>query len=112
SSSRRRQRSCTCGGGPSANLAGGPAATTIAAIWRSTGNTSHAGRRSWHSGCGPGAAASDNIHHRPVRIAIDARKLHDYGIGTHVRNLVYWLSKQDDPTTTYVLLCRREDAEF
>ena len=24
----------------------------------------------------------------PVRIAIDARKLHDYGIGTYVRNLV------------------------
>jgi glycosyltransferase involved in cell wall biosynthesis len=46
-----------------------------------------------------------------VRIAIDARKLHDYGIGTYVRNLVYWLSKIDD-RHTYVLLCRPDDVEF
>ena len=44
-----------------------------------------------------------------VRIAIDARKLHDYGIGTYVRNLVGALARQDD-TTEYVLLCRSEDA--
>jgi glycosyltransferase involved in cell wall biosynthesis len=46
-----------------------------------------------------------------VRIAIDARKLHDYGIGTYVRNLVYYLSKLDDDHE-YVLLCRPDDMEF
>lgn len=46
-----------------------------------------------------------------MRIAIDARKLHDYGIGTYVRNLVHWLSKLDDDNV-YVLLCRREDVDF
>jgi glycosyltransferase involved in cell wall biosynthesis len=46
-----------------------------------------------------------------LRIAIDARKLHDHGIGTYVRNLVRELSRQahDDE---YVLLCRPGDAEF
>jgi glycosyltransferase involved in cell wall biosynthesis len=46
-----------------------------------------------------------------VRIAIDARKLHDYGIGTYVRNLVGALARQrgDD---TYVLLCRPADEAF
>jgi glycosyltransferase involved in cell wall biosynthesis len=46
-----------------------------------------------------------------VRIAIDTRKLHDYGIGTYVRNLVRELARQqfDD---AYVLLCRPEDATF
>jgi glycosyltransferase involved in cell wall biosynthesis len=46
-----------------------------------------------------------------MRIAIDARKLHDYGIGTYVRNLVRELAQQDG-ADTYVLICRREDAEF
>lgn len=46
-----------------------------------------------------------------MRIAIDARKLHDYGIGTYVRNLVHWLSRFDDDDQ-YLLLCRREDAEW
>lgn len=46
-----------------------------------------------------------------MRIAIDARKLHDYGIGTYVRNLVSWLSKIDDEHT-YVLICRPDDADF
>lgn len=46
-----------------------------------------------------------------MRIAIDARKLHDYGIGTYVRNLVLWLSKLDD-AHQYVLLCRPDDADF
>ncbi|MEO7192684.1 MAG: glycosyltransferase family 1 protein [Vicinamibacterales bacterium] len=46
-----------------------------------------------------------------MRIAIDARKLHDYGIGTYVRNLVHWLSRQDGDHQ-YVLLCRRDDVEF
>ena len=45
-----------------------------------------------------------------MRVAIDARKLHDYGIGTYVRNLVHELARQphDDQ---YVLLCRREDVD-
>jgi glycosyltransferase involved in cell wall biosynthesis len=43
-----------------------------------------------------------------LRIAIDARKLRDYGIGTYVRNLLRYLSRIDR-TTEYVLLCRSED---
>lgn len=43
-----------------------------------------------------------------MRIAIDARKLHDYGIGTYVRNLVRELGRQADPHE-YVLICRPED---
>jgi glycosyltransferase involved in cell wall biosynthesis len=43
-----------------------------------------------------------------VRIAIDARKLHDYGIGTYVRNLIRQLARQDQ-TTEYVLLCHPDD---
>ena len=43
-----------------------------------------------------------------MRIAIDARKLRDYGIGTYVRNLLRHLSRIDS-TTEYVLLCRAED---
>jgi glycosyltransferase involved in cell wall biosynthesis len=46
-----------------------------------------------------------------VRIAIDLRKLHDYGIGTYVRNLVTELARQDDDAR-YVLLCRPDDCEF
>jgi glycosyltransferase involved in cell wall biosynthesis len=45
-----------------------------------------------------------------VRIAIDARKLHDYGIGTYVRNLVHWLARAHDDHE-YLLICQREDAE-
>jgi glycosyltransferase involved in cell wall biosynthesis len=45
-----------------------------------------------------------------VRIAIDARKLHDYGIGTYVRNLVHWLSRLDDDWT-YLLICHPDDVE-
>jgi glycosyltransferase involved in cell wall biosynthesis len=43
-----------------------------------------------------------------VRIAIDARKLRDYGIGTYVRNLLRHLSRIDQ-ATEYVLLCREQD---
>jgi hypothetical protein len=43
-----------------------------------------------------------------LRIAIDARKLRDYGIGTYVRNLLRHLSRQDQKTE-YVVLCRGED---
>ena len=45
-----------------------------------------------------------------MRIGIDARKLHDFGIGTYIRNLVRHLSRLDRETE-YVLLCRPGDAE-
>lgn len=46
-----------------------------------------------------------------ARIAIDARKLHDYGIGTYVRNLVGEFARLpgDD---TYVLICHPDDVAF
>jgi glycosyltransferase involved in cell wall biosynthesis len=40
-----------------------------------------------------------------VRIGIDARKLHDYGIGTYIRNLLRELAKLDQ-RTEYVLLTK------
>jgi glycosyltransferase involved in cell wall biosynthesis len=43
-----------------------------------------------------------------LRIAIDARKLHDYGIGTYVRNVIRQLACQDR-TSEYVLLCHPDD---
>ena len=43
-----------------------------------------------------------------MKIAIDARKLRDYGIGTYVRNLLRHLSRIDQ-ATEYVILCRAED---
>jgi glycosyltransferase involved in cell wall biosynthesis len=46
-----------------------------------------------------------------VRIGIDARKLHDFGIGTYIRNLVRELARLDH-STEFVLLCRPEDAAF
>jgi glycosyltransferase involved in cell wall biosynthesis len=46
-----------------------------------------------------------------MRIAIDARKLHDYGIGTYVRNLATHLARQDTDDT-YVMICRRADEAF
>jgi len=45
-----------------------------------------------------------------VRIAIDVRKYHDFGIGTYIRNLVHHLALIDRETE-YVLLCRPEDRE-
>jgi len=45
-----------------------------------------------------------------VRIAIDARKLHDFGIGTYIRNLLKYLARLDQGTE-YVLLCRPQDRE-
>jgi glycosyltransferase involved in cell wall biosynthesis len=45
-----------------------------------------------------------------VRIAIDGRKLHDYGIGTYVRNLLRQLARQDD-TNDYVVFCRASDCD-
>jgi glycosyltransferase involved in cell wall biosynthesis len=46
-----------------------------------------------------------------VRIGIDARKLHDFGIGTYIRNLVRQLARLDQ-TTEFVLFGRPEDQEF
>jgi glycosyltransferase involved in cell wall biosynthesis len=43
-----------------------------------------------------------------VKVAIDARKWRDYGIGTYVRNLVRHLARIDRETT-YFLFCDRAD---
>ncbi len=43
-----------------------------------------------------------------MRIAIDARKYRDFGIGTYIRNLVRQLARIDG-TTEYVLLCKAQD---
>ncbi len=43
-----------------------------------------------------------------MRVAIDARKLHDFGIGTYTRNLLRHLARIDTDTE-YVLLCREMD---
>ena len=45
-----------------------------------------------------------------MRIGIDARKLHDFGIGTYIRNLLRQLSRLDRDTD-FVVLCRPEDRE-
>jgi glycosyltransferase involved in cell wall biosynthesis len=46
-----------------------------------------------------------------VRIGIDARKLHDFGIGTYLRNLLRELATIDQ-TTEYVLFCKPDDTEI
>ena len=46
-----------------------------------------------------------------MRIAIDARKLRDYGIGTYVRNLLRHLARLDG-NTDYVVLCHRADRKL
>jgi len=46
-----------------------------------------------------------------VRIAIDARKLRDYGIGTYVRNLLRHLARIDR-STEYVLFTQPADIEL
>lgn len=46
-----------------------------------------------------------------MRIAIDARKLHDFGIGTYIRNILRGLARLDQETE-YVVLCRPDDLEF
>jgi glycosyltransferase involved in cell wall biosynthesis len=45
-----------------------------------------------------------------VRIGIDARKLHDFGIGTYIRNLLRHLSRLDRDTE-FVLFARAEDRD-
>jgi glycosyltransferase involved in cell wall biosynthesis len=46
-----------------------------------------------------------------MRIAIDARKLHDFGIGTYIRNVLQGLARIDQQTE-YVVLCRPADLEL
>ena len=46
-----------------------------------------------------------------MRITIDARKLHDFGIGTYVRNLLRQLARLDHDTE-YALLCQRNDTDL
>ena len=46
-----------------------------------------------------------------MRIAIDARKLRDYGIGTYIRNLVRHLARID-ASTEYVLIVQPPDIEI
>jgi glycosyltransferase involved in cell wall biosynthesis len=45
-----------------------------------------------------------------VRIGIDARKLHDFGIGTYIRNLLRQLARLDHDAE-YVIFSRPEDRE-
>ena len=45
-----------------------------------------------------------------MRIAIDARKLHDFGIGTYIRNVLIGLARIDQETE-YIVLCRPRDAD-
>ena len=45
-----------------------------------------------------------------MRIAIDGRKLRDYGIGTYVRNLLRQLGRQDT-VNEYVVYCRASDCD-
>jgi glycosyltransferase involved in cell wall biosynthesis len=45
-----------------------------------------------------------------MRIAIDARKLHDFGIGTYIRNLVHELASLDRGLE-YVLFARPDDLD-
>ena len=45
-----------------------------------------------------------------MRIGIDARKLHDFGIGTYIRNLLRQLARLDRDTE-FVVLCRTEDRQ-
>src|SRR5688572_21730711 len=45
-----------------------------------------------------------------VRVAIDARKLHDFGIGTYIRNVLRHLARIDT-RTEYVLLCQEPDMD-
>lgn len=45
-----------------------------------------------------------------MRIALDARKIRDFGIGTYIRNVVTELDRLDHDTE-YVLLCKPDDVE-
>ena len=43
-----------------------------------------------------------------MKVAIDARKLHDFGIGTYIRNLLRHVARMDRETE-FVLLCQEPD---
>lgn len=45
-----------------------------------------------------------------MRIAIDARKINDFGIGTYLRNLIKYLPSVDKESE-YILLCNEHDQE-
>jgi glycosyltransferase involved in cell wall biosynthesis len=45
-----------------------------------------------------------------MRIAIDARKMHDFGIGTYIRNVLRGLARLDR-ATEFVVFCRPDDVE-
>jgi glycosyltransferase involved in cell wall biosynthesis len=45
-----------------------------------------------------------------MRIALDARKLRDFGIGTYIRNVLVELARLDHDTE-YILLCKPEDVD-
>ena len=45
-----------------------------------------------------------------MRVAIDTRKLHDFGIGTYIRNLLRHLARLDRESE-YIALCRPEDSD-
>ncbi len=47
---------------------------------------------------------------KPLRVAIDGRKLHDFGIGSYVHNILAELTKLDS-ATEYVVLCRPGEPE-
>jgi glycosyltransferase involved in cell wall biosynthesis len=47
---------------------------------------------------------------RAVRIGIDARKLHDFGIGTYIRNLLRQLARLDSQNE-FVVFCRPDDRD-
>ncbi len=46
-----------------------------------------------------------------MRIAIDVRKINDFGIGTYLRNLIRHLPAFDSDNE-YYLLCYRQDEEL
>jgi glycosyltransferase involved in cell wall biosynthesis len=65
------------------------------------------GTRAAHLPSGEGTAPA--VESSVLRIAIDARKIRDYGIGTYLRNLLRHLSRLD-AETEYVVFCRAGDA--
>ena len=46
-----------------------------------------------------------------VRVAFDARKIHDYGIGTYIRNVLRQLARID-PASEYLLICQPRDRDL
>jgi glycosyltransferase involved in cell wall biosynthesis len=46
-----------------------------------------------------------------MRIAIDARKLHDFGIGTYIRNILAELPRLDQ-STEFIVLCQPQEQDL